>query len=105
MAWVYLLIAATFEIGWAVGLKYSHGWTRPVPSVITAILMIASYAFLSLAVRTLQIGTAYAIWTGIGAAGTALFGILLFGEPSHAPRLLFILLIVVGIVGLKMTSP
>ncbi len=105
MAWLYLLTAAVFEIGWAVGLKYTQGWTRPVPSAITAVLMVASYVFLSLAVQTLQIGTAYAIWTGIGAAGTAVFGILLFHEPAHAPRLAFIALIVIGIIGLKLTSP
>ena len=105
MAWGYLLIAGLFEIVWAVGLKYTHGWTRLGPSLFTIAAMVASFAFLSLAVRTLQLGTAYAVWTGIGAAGTAVMGIWLFGEPAHAARLLFILLIVAGIIGLKMTSP
>lgn len=104
MAWIYLLLAGLTEIAWAVGLKYTHGWTRPGPSVVTALLMIASFAFLSQALKTLPIGTAYAVWTGIGAVGTALLGILLFDEPRTALRLLCIALILAGILGLKATS-
>ncbi|MBL9133240.1 MAG: quaternary ammonium compound efflux SMR transporter SugE [Verrucomicrobiaceae bacterium] len=104
MPWIHLVIAGLLEVAWAVGLKHSDGWTRPGPSVITALLMIASFFFLSLALRTLPLGTAYAIWTGIGAVGTALAGIFVFGEPRTAARLVCIVLIVAGIAGLKMTG-
>jgi quaternary ammonium compound-resistance protein SugE len=104
MAWIYLLIAGLFEIGWAVGLKYTDGFTKIWPSVITIATMILSFYFLSTAVKTIPIGTAYAIWTGIGAVGTAILGIILFGESKEFMRMLFILLIVVGIVGLKFFS-
>ncbi|WP_395717031.1 quaternary ammonium compound efflux SMR transporter SugE [Prosthecobacter sp.] len=104
MPWLHLIIAGLLEVAWAVGLKQTEGWTRLWPSVITALLMIASFFFLSLALRSLPIGTAYAIWTGIGAVGTALVGILVFGEPRTAARLVCIVLIVAGIVGLKLTS-
>ncbi len=104
MPWLHLIIAGLLEVAWAVGLKQTEGWTRLWPSVITALLMIASFFFLSLALRSLPIGTAYAIWTGIGAVGTALVGILVFGEPRTAARLFCIVLIVAGIVGLKLTS-
>lgn len=104
MPWFHLIIAGLLEIAWAVGLKQTDGWTRPWPSVITALLMIASFFFLSLALRALPMGTAYAIWTGIGAVGTALIGIYVFGEPRTAARLVCIVLIVAGIVGLKLTS-
>lgn len=104
MPWLHLIIAGLLEIAWAIGLKHSDGWTRLWPSVITGLLMIASFFFLSLALRTLPIGTAYAIWTGIGAVGTALVGIFIFGEPRTAARLVCIVLIVAGIVGLKLTS-
>jgi quaternary ammonium compound-resistance protein SugE len=104
MAWTYLVIAGLMEIAWATGLKYSEGFTKPLASVVTAILMIASFYFLSLALKTLPIGTAYAIWTGIGAVGTAIIGIILFGESREALRIICMLLIVAGIVGLKLFS-
>lgn len=104
MAWIYLLIAGLFEIGWAVGLKYTEGFTKLWPSVITIIGMILSFYFLSNAVKTIPIGTAYAIWTGIGAVGTAILGIILFNESKEFARIIFICLIVVGIVGLKIFS-
>lgn len=105
MAWALLLLAGLFEIGWAIGLKYTDGFTRPWPTTWTVLAMIVSVVLLALAVRTLPIGTAYAVWTGIGAAGTALLGIYLFGEPATALRLACIALIVAGIVGLKVLSP
>ena len=105
MAWIYLSIAGLFETAWAIGLKYTEGWTRPGPSIFTFVTMIASFYFLSIAVKTLPIGTAYVVWTGIGAVGTAILGIVLFGEPRELPRLLCMLLIVSGIVGLKLLSP
>ena len=105
MAWIYLVIAGLFEIAWAIGLKYTEGWTRLVPSFVTGILMIASFYFLSLAVRVLPIGTAYAVWTGIGTVGAAVLGIFIFGESRDTMKLVCILLIVSGIVGLKLTSP
>lgn len=105
MAWVYLFVASLFEIGWAVGLKYTHGFTRLGPSVLTIAAMIISMTLLAIAVKTIPIGTGYAIWTGIGAVGAALLGIWLFLEPASAARLGFLALIVVGIIGLKATSP
>lgn len=105
MAWVYLVVAGLLEVGWALGLKYSEGFTKLAPSVATIIMMIASFALLSQAVKTLPLGTAYAIWTGIGAVGTALAGMALLGEPRDAIRLVCIGLIVAGIVGLKFVSP
>lgn len=104
MPWFHLIIAGLLEIAWAVGLKQTAGWTRLWPSVITVALMIASFFFLSLSLRTLPIGTAYAIWTGIGAVGTALIGLYIFDEPRTAARLVCILLIVAGVVGLKLAS-
>jgi quaternary ammonium compound-resistance protein SugE len=104
MPWFHLIIAGLLEVAWAVGLKQTAGWTRLWPSLITVVLMIASFFFLSLALRTLPLGTSYAIWTGIGAVGTALIGIFIFDEPRTAARLVCILLIVSGIVGLKLAS-
>ena len=104
MSWLYLFIAGLFEIGWAVGLKYTSGFTKLWPSIITIIGMILSFYFLSAAVKSIPIGTAYAIWTGIGAVGTAILGIILFGESKEIIRLFFILLIIIGIVGLKIFS-
>jgi len=104
MNWIYLFIAGLLEIAWAIGLKYTEGWTRLWPSVITGILMIASFYFLSVAVRTLPIGTAYAVWTGIGTVGAAILGMFLFDEPKDVVRVLCIALIIAGIAGLKMTS-
>ena len=104
MAWWLLLVAGVLEVGWAVGLKYADGFTRLWPSVLTVAAMVASMGLLALAVRTIPLGTGYAVWTGIGAVGTAVLGILLFGEPREVTRLLCVLLIVAGIVGLKLTS-
>ena len=105
MAWLYLILAGLTEIAWAVGLKETHGWTRFWPSVITALLMVLSFALLSQAVKSLPLGTAYAVWTGIGALGTVLVGIFVFGEPRSAVRLGCMGLILAGIIGLKATSP
>jgi quaternary ammonium compound-resistance protein SugE len=104
MAWVYLLAAGVLEIAWAIGLKYSDGFTRFWPSVWTALSMVASVVLLALAVRTVPLGTGYAIWTAIGVLGTSALGILLFAEPLNAWRLLFLALIVFGVVGLKWTA-
>ena len=104
MAWLWLVLAGLLEIVWAIGLKYTDGFTRLVPSAITVAAMIASVYFLALAVRTIPIGTGYAVWTGIGAVGTAILGIALLGEPATAARLACIGLIVAGIVGLKLVS-
>jgi quaternary ammonium compound-resistance protein SugE len=105
MAWTYLFVAGVLEIVWAVGLKYTEGFTRLVPSVITGVALVASMLFLALALRTIPVGTGYAIWTGIGAVGTAILGIVLFAEPATAARLGCIALIVAGIVGLKLVTP
>jgi quaternary ammonium compound-resistance protein SugE len=105
MNWFYLLIAGGFEIAWAIGLKYTEGWTRLWPSVITALLMVASFYFLSLAVRSLPIGTAYAVWTGIGTVGAAVLGMIIFDEPRDILRAACIFLIIAGIAGLKLAAP
>ena len=104
MAWLLLFIAGLFEIGWAVGLKYTDGFTRLVPSALTLVSMSASMLMLGLAVKSLPMGTAYAVWTGIGAVGTAILGIVLFGDPAGTARIACIALIVAGIVGLKMAT-
>ena len=105
MAWTYLVIAGLLEIGWAIGLKYTQGFTKPLPSLLTVLAIVASMYLLAVAARTLPIGTAYAVWTGIGAVGTAILGIILFGESREAARLVSIGLIVAGIVGLKLLTP
>jgi quaternary ammonium compound-resistance protein SugE len=104
MAWLYLVIAGVFEIGWAVGLKYTEGFSRLWPSLWTLAAMTLSIAMLGLALRSLSLGTAYAVWTGIGTVGTVIFGMILFGDPATAGRLLCIALIVSGIVGLKLLA-
>ena len=104
MAWTILFVAGLMEIGWAIGLKYTEGFSRLVPSVLTLGCMLASIVLLGLAVKTLPIGTAYAVWTGIGAVGTAILGIILFGDPATGLRLACIGLIVAGIVGLKLVT-
>jgi quaternary ammonium compound-resistance protein SugE len=104
MAWLLLVIAGLLEVGWAVGLKYTEGFTRLVPSALTLTSMAASVGMLALALKTLPMGTAYAVWTGIGAVGTAALGIILFGDPAGAARIACIGLIVAGIVGLKLVS-
>lgn len=105
MAWTYLFIAGLLEIVWAIGLKYTAGFTRLVPSAITIAAMVVSLWFLALALRSIPVGTGYAVWTGIGAVGTALLGIVLFAEPATVARLGCIGLIVAGIVGLKLVTP
>ena len=105
MTWVILFVAGLFEIGWAVGLKYTDGFTRLWPTVATALALLASMSLLGIALRTLPLGTAYAVWTGIGSVGTAVLGIILFREPATAIRLVCIGLIVTGIVGLKLATP
>jgi quaternary ammonium compound-resistance protein SugE len=105
MAWLWLTLAGLLEIVWAVGLKYTDGFTRLVPSAITVAAMVASVYLLALAVRTIPIGTGYAVWTGIGAVGVAILGMVLFGEPKDALRIGSILLIVLGIAGLKLVTP
>ncbi len=104
MSWTYLIIAGVLEIVWAIGLKYTAGFTRVLPSAVTIAAMIASVWFLALALRTIPVGTGYAVWTGIGAVGTALLGIALFAESAQPARLLCIALIVAGIAGLKYLS-
>lgn len=105
MAWIVLIVAGLLEIGWAVGLKYTAGFTRPWPTVGTVVALIASMGLLGVALRTLPLGTAYAVWTGIGTVGTAVLGMVLFREPATALRLVCIGLILAGIVGLKVGSP
>jgi len=104
MAWIYLVIAGLLETGWAIGLKYTDGFTRLVPSLLTASAIAASMFLLAIAARTIPIGTAYAIWVGIGAVGAVLLGIVLFDEPRDASRLFFVALLVVALIGLKLTA-
>jgi quaternary ammonium compound-resistance protein SugE len=104
LAWFLLLAAGLMEVGWAIGLKYTEGFTRLMPSVLTLTAMAISMALLGLALKTLPIGTAYAVWTGIGAVGTAILGIVLFGDPATMARLACIGLIVAGIAGLKLVT-
>ncbi len=104
MGWVYILIAAVFEISWAVGLKYSDGFTQLKASIFTVITMILSYIFLALGVKQIPVGTAYAVWTGIGAVGVAVYGMIYFNESKEVLRILFILLIISGVIGLRLTS-
>lgn len=104
MAWIILFIAGIFEIAWAVGLKYSNGFTKLIPSIFTVISALISMGLLAFSLKTLPVGTAYAVWTGIGAVGTAILGIVLFNESKEFVRLFFIFLIVVGLAGLKIYS-
>lgn len=104
MEWIYLLIAGMFEIVWAIALKYSNGFTVLRPSIITIVAMMISFYFLSLATKTLPIGTAYAVWTGIGAVGAIIVGIILLNEPLNMSRIIFVSFIIIGILGLKITS-
>ena len=105
MAWAILFVAGLCEIAWAVGLKYTDGFTRPVPTVLVVTAMIASVWMLAIALRTIPVGTGYAVWTGIGAVGTAILGMFLFNESRDVLRVACILLIVAGIVGLKLVTP
>ena len=104
MAWTYLAIAGLFEIGWAIGLKYSDGFSKPVPSLLTVVAMGLSIWLLALAMKTIPVGTAYAVWTGIGAVGVAILGMVLFGESREILRLACLFLIIAGIIGLKLIS-
>jgi len=104
MAWIILFVAGLFEVGWAIGLKYTEGFTRLVPSVWTVASMVISLVLLGLALKSLPVGTAYAVWTGIGTVGTAALGLALFNEPATALRLACIGLILAGIIGLKLVS-
>ncbi|NRF89911.1 multidrug efflux SMR transporter [Paenibacillus frigoriresistens] len=104
MAWLYLVIAGVFEVAWAISLKFSNGFTRLVPSAVTIAGMIVSFYFLAVATKTLPIGTAYAAWTGIGAVGAIIIGTLFLDEPISLTRILFMILILVGVLGLKFTS-
>nr|WP_316641242.1 quaternary ammonium compound efflux SMR transporter SugE [uncultured Roseateles sp.] len=101
MPWTYLTLAGLFEIGWAIGLKYTEGFTRPLPTALTIGAMLASIGLLGLAMKTLPVGTAYAVWTGIGTVGTVILGVILLGDPLSAPRIVCLSLIVLGIAGLK----
>ena len=105
MAWVILVIAGLFEVGWAIGLKYTQGFSRLWPSVWTVVAMIISLWLLGIAMKGLPVGTAYAVWVGVGAAGTVILGIVLLGEPTNPGRLISVTLIVAGIVGLKLATP
>lgn len=104
MGWVYLLLAALFEVGWAIGLKFSQGFTKLGASIWTIVAMVISFTLLAIAVRTIPVGTGYAVWTGIGAVGTAVLGMVFFAEPCTLWRVLCLLLIVGGVVGLKFTA-
>lgn len=104
MAWITLFIAGVFEVGWAIGLKYTDGFTRVVPTIATVLSMVISLGLLGVALRTLPVGTAYAVWTGVGTVGTAILGMVLFGESTAALRLACIGLIVAGIIGLKLVT-
>ena len=104
MAWILLVLAGLLEVGWAIGLKYTEGFTRPLPSVLTVASMVLSMGLLGLATKTLPIGTAYGVWVGIGALGAAVLGMLLFKEPATPARLAFLGMLLVAIIGLKATS-
>ncbi|WP_339103904.1 quaternary ammonium compound efflux SMR transporter SugE [Haloterrigena salinisoli] len=104
MSWYLLVLAGLFEVGWAIGLEYSDGLSRPLPTLATVVSLVISMGLLAVAVRDLPVGTAYAVWTGIGAVGTATLGIALFDEPASSARLVFLSVIVVGIVGLHLTG-
>ena len=105
MAWLFIFVAGLLEIAWAIGLKYSDGFTKPLATVLTIILMILSFVVLAQGIRTIPVGTGYAVWTGIGAAGTAILGVILFNEPLTAARVACLAMVIAGIVGLKLVSP
>jgi quaternary ammonium compound-resistance protein SugE len=104
MAWIYLFLAGLFECGWAIGLKYTEGFTRLTPSLLTVAAMAISFLLLSTAMKTIPVGTAYAVWTGIGAVGVAVLGMILFGESRDILRIISLMLIICGIIGLKLVS-
>lgn len=105
MAWVTLIIAGLFEVGWAIGLKYSEGFTRPWPTTWTIIAMLVSIWLLGIAMKSFPVGTAYSVWVGVGAVGTVILGIVLFDEPANPARLISVALIIAGIIGLKLATP
>ena len=105
MPWVILTIAGIFEIGWAIGLKYTEGFTKLWPTVGTVLSMVISLGLLGIAMKSLPVGTAYAVWVGVGAVGTVILGIVLFGEPANTARIVSVALIVAGIIGLKLATP
>jgi len=105
MSWILLVLAGLFEVGWAIGLKYTDGFTRPVPTVATIAAMAISLGLLGIAMKSLPVGTAYAIWVGVGAVGTVILGIVLFNEPTNPLRLISVGFIIAGLVGLKLASP
>jgi quaternary ammonium compound-resistance protein SugE len=105
MAWIILIVAGLFEVGWAIGLKYTEGFTRLWPTIWTALAMLVSLALLGIAMKSLPVGTAYSVWVGVGAVGTVILGIVLLGESADAARLVSVALIVSGIVGLKLATP
>jgi quaternary ammonium compound-resistance protein SugE len=105
MSWLILLVAGLLEVGWAIGLKYTHGFTRLWPTVGTVAAMVASIGLLGIAMKSLPVGTAYAVWVGVGAVGTVILGIVLFDEPANAGRVISVSLILAGIVGLKLATP
>ena len=104
MAWILLILAGLFEVGWAIGLKYTEGFTRFWPTAWTVLAMIISLALLGIAMKSLPVGTAYSVWVGVGAVGTVILGIILFGEPANPARLISVGLIVAGIIGLKLAT-
>ena len=105
MAWIILVLAGIFEVGWAIGLKYTEGFTRFWPTVATAVAMMISLGLLGVAMKSLPVGTAYAVWVGVGAVGTAILGVVLLGEPANAGRVISLTFIVAGIIGLKLATP
>ena len=105
MAWAILVVAGLFEVGWAIGLKYTDGFTRPWPTTWTVMAMVISLWLLGIAMKSLPVGTAYAVWVGVGAVGTVILGIVLFDEPANAARVISVALIIAGIVGLKLSTP
>lgn len=105
MAWVILVIAGLFEVGWAIGLKYTHGFTRLWPTLWTAVAMLVSLWLLGTAMKSLPVGTAYSVWVGVGSVGTVVLGVVLLGEPANAARLISVALIIAGIIGLKLATP
>jgi len=102
MSWIYLVIAGLFECGWAIGIKYTDGFTKVIPTILTLLAMTVSFWLLSIAMKTIPVGTAYAVWTGIGTIGVAILGMILFGESKEILRIISLLLIIVGIIGLKL---
>ena len=105
MAWIFLVLAGLFEVGWAIGLKYTEGFARLWPTIWTALAMIISLWLLGIAMKSLPVGTAYSVWVGVGSVGTVILGIVLLGEPANAPRLISVALIMAGIIGLKIATP